>query len=106
MQWREYGKEHVKGFNMNVNFSNLDSMNKLTLNTRMPFGKYKGTLVKDIVNFDSDYIIFLYKENRITPDSELSNMIRTTIKQKEKEENDTIEWENIFGTQQDRCVWD
>lgn len=82
---------------MNINWNNLNSLSKTGLSTRLKFGQYSGETIKDVVEFDAKYIIYLYEYNRIEPDNELLNLIHKTIKQME-ENNESrkfpFDWEN------------
>lgn len=79
---------------MDINFNNLEEMNKIGLNSKLNFNKYKGELVKDVVTYDANYIIYLYDMGYIEPDSELLDLILITKKQEEK--NGEWDWEEIF----------
>ena len=86
---------------MNINWNNLEKLTKISLNTKLSFGKYRGELVSDIVTYDANYIIYLYGTNKIEPDNELLHLIQNTINYKEKQNeinkfrDET--WDTIFG---------
>lgn len=45
------------------------------MRSRMPFGKYKGLLIKNIIIMDPDYLKFLYNKNKINPEGLLKQLL-------------------------------
>ena len=86
---------------MEPNWDNLERMDQLTVDTELTFGKYKGETIGSVAKYDSDYIIYLYEQSLIKPDSELLALIRDTIKIKRRVDNERFNkeyWDTIFGS--------
>lgn len=52
------------------------------LNDVINLPKYRGMTIKEIAEFDSEYVLWLYENKVIKPDEELMEMINNTYKQK------------------------
>jgi len=67
------------------------------LTTVMTFGKYKGEKISEIVEYDPEYIIWLYDEGILKPDAELLKQIHNTkTKPREEEQDDGFnDWDDL-----------
>jgi uncharacterized protein (DUF3820 family) len=55
----------------------------LKLNSKLPFGKYKGKTVKEIITIDGQYLVWLhYSKYKITMDITVLNTINPQTKYK------------------------
>lgn len=72
---------------------------------KIPFGKYKGSTIQEIGEIDSDYILWLYDNNIIKPNTELLSHITELIEEQEESREDYNKsansgrafWDSIFG---------
>ena len=83
--------------------SNLTNLEKLdpkyaTLDTKLTFGKYKGETIRQVTEYDGEYIMYLYDLNLIKPDKALLEQIYKTLDERNHNESNELDfWEEIFG---------
>ncbi len=60
---------------MSIKFGEVDSVPEIGLETIMPFGKYRGYLLSELVVKDPKYLIFCYRNNILWFDQNVLNMV-------------------------------
>lgn len=60
------------------NLNNVRRLTEHSLSSQLNFGKYKGETIKNIFTYDSNYIIYLYDTNAISPNRGLLELIHKT----------------------------
>ncbi len=85
------------------NWDNLFAMEQIGINDKFTSGAYKGEYVKDVVEYNANYVILASDRGYFKPNAELTALIEQTVKLKKEKENepdDDDEWEEIFGPKQ------
>lgn len=90
----------MKNFDMNL----INKIDQQSIRTKLTFGKYKGEIIESVLEYDSEYIIFIYDNGILNPNDELLKVIHATKKDIEIHElheecikNERINWDSIFG---------
>ena len=64
---------------MSIKFWEVNSEPEVGLDSRMPFGKYSGHLVSELVEHDPAYLMFCYKQKVIWFNESILNLITKPV---------------------------
>ena len=82
---------------MNVNWDNLNRYEQFGTGDKIKFGKYRGEVIGEVAKWDSEYILYLYDQKLIKPNSGLLKLIHDAKEMKRRSQNESNEdWNAIF----------